>query len=160
MPPWPPACVYCIQNSQNPCVCVCVCVHVRVHVCVYCIFYITIISHVYSIILVHQGRESMNALDEGCCFWLCLPCTYVVNVCLFMNIRIIVPCYELILSNCAQRAWYLLNTLTRLGIVWEIYYKVEVTPFLLSPFCSLFMSFLKAFLSVCYTVWLVHQAIL
>ena len=70
----------------------------------------------YSIILVHQGRESMNALDEWCHF-LAVPATYVVSIRLFMSIRIIVPCYKLILSNCAERVWYLPVTLTRLGIV-------------------------------------------
>ena len=37
-------------------------------------------SHVYSIILIHQGRESMNALDEWCRF-LAVPATCVVNIC-------------------------------------------------------------------------------
>ena len=87
---------------------------------VYYIFISTITSHVYSIILVHQGRESMNALDEyQWCHFLAVPATYVVSVCLFMSIHIIVPCYKLILSNCAERAWYLSVTLTGLGIVWS-----------------------------------------
>ena len=60
----------------------------------------------------------MNALDEWCRF-LAVPATYMVSVCLFMSIRIIVPCYKLILSNCAERVWYLPVTLTHLGIVWS-----------------------------------------
>ena len=56
----------------------------------------------------------MNALDKWYHF-LIVPATYVVSVCLFMSIRIIVPCY--ILSNRAERAWYLPVILTRLGIV-------------------------------------------
>ena len=68
----------------------------------------------FSIILVHQGRESMNGRTSGGVFWPA-PATYVVSVRVY--IRIIVPCYKLILSNCAERAWYLPVTLTRLGVV-------------------------------------------
>ena len=72
---------------------------------VYCIFVSTITSHVYCIILVHQGRDprTMNALDEWCRF-LAVPATYVVSVCLFMNIRIIVPCSAGALNLCISIA--------------------------------------------------------
>ena len=53
----------------------------------------------YSIILVYQGRESMNGQMSGAIL-LAVPATYVVSVC------IIVSCCKLsILADCAERTW-------------------------------------------------------
>ena len=97
----------------------------------------------YSIILVHQGCESMNALDNWCHF-LVMPATYVVSVCWFMSIRIIMSCYKLILTSCASIC-HINPSENSLIPLLKISYKAEATPSLLSPFCGLFMSFLKHF---------------
>ena len=74
MPPWPTSRMYTVYKTSKILVLNSIITYINFYLLTY-----LLTSHVYSIILVHQGRESMNGRTSGGVFWPA-PATYVVSV--------------------------------------------------------------------------------